>query len=262
VAEVVDWDAAEYRRVSDLQRWLAERAISGLELEGVERVLDVGCGDGRITTRIAIALARGEVVGIDPSPRMVKAAASADMPPTAATAHFEIGDVLTMRFHAEFDLVVSFNALHWVIDQRQALARIAAALRAGGRALLVMVCAGPRRSLEQVAMDIVAMDPWRPFFADFAAPFAHVEPERFGDMAASMRLATVDAHVDDLSWDFGSAETFRRWCRVGFGAWTSRLPDALAERFVDDVAAAYAKVSGSPQLFRFMQLRSRLVKRR
>src|SRR5947199_2208851 len=64
-----DWDATEYRKVSGLQHWLAERALSGLQLSGAERVLDVGCGDGRITAGIAGALQRGEVISIDPSPR-------------------------------------------------------------------------------------------------------------------------------------------------------------------------------------------------
>ena len=71
---MADWDGQAYRQVSDLQQWLAREALAGLSFTGRERVLDVGCGDGRITAAIARQLSAGSVLGIDPSPRMVEAA--------------------------------------------------------------------------------------------------------------------------------------------------------------------------------------------
>ena len=58
---------------------------------------------------------------------------------------FAVGDVLTMDFRDELDAVVSFNALHWVLDQHGALTRIRTALR-GVSSLVQVVCAGPRRA--------------------------------------------------------------------------------------------------------------------
>ena len=54
-----DWDAEEYHQRSALQAWLAELHLARVELEGDERALDVGCGDGKITASIA-ARAGGE----------------------------------------------------------------------------------------------------------------------------------------------------------------------------------------------------------
>jgi trans-aconitate methyltransferase len=44
-----DWDPDSYGQVNTLQQLVAERALADLVLEGDERVLDVGCGDGNVT---------------------------------------------------------------------------------------------------------------------------------------------------------------------------------------------------------------------
>jgi trans-aconitate 2-methyltransferase len=255
---VADWDGRLYRQVSDLQLWLATQALTGVSMAGHERVLDVGCGDGRITAAIAAQLPSGSILGIDASPRMVQAAETLT-DPGSARLRFAVGDVLAMSYHDAFDVVVSFNALHWVLDQDAALSRIRVALHTPGWALLQVVCQGQRPSLEQVAMRICATPAWRPHFAGFVPPFVHVDPDRYAEMAGQAGLQVVDCDVTDLSWDFGSRDAFARWCRVGFDSWTARLPDdRSADGFVADVVDAYSTVTGSSQQFAFMQLRAQL----
>jgi trans-aconitate 2-methyltransferase len=252
---MADWDGTAYRRVNTLQQWLADRALDGLDLTGVRSLLDVGCGDGRITAQLAALIPDADVVAIDPSPRMIAIA------PSGGRLSFQVGDVLSLPFEDRFDAVVSFNALHWVPDQRAALARIAAALHSGGTALLVLVCAGPRPSLEAIAMEVAAAPRWSGYFAGFDAPFVHPVPADFEANAAECGLETAQITVDDLSWDFGATENFRAWCAVGFDAWTSRLvPDGQATDFVNDTVDAYAAATGSDQVFRFMQLRAGLIR--
>ena len=124
-----------------MQQWLARRALDDVDLTGVTSLLDVGCGDGRVTQSLAQRIPDGRCVGIDPSPGMIAVA------PASGNLTFEVDAVETMRFDDEFDLVVSFNALHWVTDQRRALSAVRAALHVGGRAVLVFVCGGPRPSM-------------------------------------------------------------------------------------------------------------------
>jgi trans-aconitate 2-methyltransferase len=163
-----------------------------------------------------------------------------------------------MTYESRFDAVVSFNALHWVLDQRRALSRIAAALRPSGWAMLVFVCAGERPSLESVAMQIVRSARWQAYFEGFEAPFVHPEVGTWSDIAESCGLRVVDTTVDDLEWDFESRERFSRWCSVGFGGWTDHLPADAGRAFVSDVVDAYAQATGSPSVFRLLQLRAQL----
>ncbi|ROZ93797.1 class I SAM-dependent methyltransferase [Gordonia sp. OPL2] len=254
---MTDWDGTQYGVVGELQRVMADESLRLLDLDGDEKVLDIGCGDGFVTAQIADRLPHGSIVGIDPSPRMIEAARRRD-----TTATFDAGNVMTVDASGEFDVVTSFNALHWVHDQATAMRNIAAALRPDGRSLLVFVCAGPRRSLEDVAMDVTAEPRWVDEFRDFRAPFVHPVPAEFAALVTAAGLEVTDQTVADKSWDFGSREAFRDWCAVGFGDWTGRLSPADADAFVDDVVDRYTDLIGSPGTFAFYQLRMNLRRAR
>jgi trans-aconitate methyltransferase len=68
----VVWSAADYASNSTVQQTWARELIAKLKLSGDERILDVGCGDGKITAEIARAIPRGAAVGVDASPQMIE----------------------------------------------------------------------------------------------------------------------------------------------------------------------------------------------
>ena len=181
--------------------------------------------------------------------------------PSSDRLTFEAGSAETMTFRDAFDLVVSFNALHWVQDQTAALAAIAAALHAAGRATLVFVCDGPRPSIEDVAMAVTSSPQWAGRFGQFSAPYVHPDPVQWQRDSESVGLVVDDLHVNDLEWDFGSRAAFAAWCAVGFGGWTGDLASDDADRFVQDVVDAYASATGSDHVFRFLQMVANLIKR-
>ena len=53
---MTEWNAREYYQRSAQQKWLADKSLGGLELGGSERVLDVGCGDGKIHCEVRVAM--------------------------------------------------------------------------------------------------------------------------------------------------------------------------------------------------------------
>jgi len=58
------WDPADYQAHSNVQQAWARELIPLLDLQPDERLLDLGCGDGKVTAEIARLLTRGAVVGI------------------------------------------------------------------------------------------------------------------------------------------------------------------------------------------------------
>src|SRR6201995_1517779 len=151
---MTEWNAAEYAHLSGLQAAMAEQVLSLLRggLRGDERVLDVGCGNGRVTREIAGLVPQGSVVGVDASAKMVEFARAASAEATggavAANLSFERMDARRLTFREEFDLVVSFNALHWIaeVEQELALGGIHGALKPDGVAQLRLVPRGARKS--------------------------------------------------------------------------------------------------------------------
>jgi trans-aconitate methyltransferase len=129
------WNPSDYARHSQGQEVLARELITSLNLRPQEHVLDIGCGDGRMTAEIARMVPEGRVVGIDRSPEMVAHAAQHFV---RSNLSFQTADATTLPFDDEFDVLYSSAVLHWVQDQRAALAGIARSLRAGGRCLLQM----------------------------------------------------------------------------------------------------------------------------
>src|SRR5215218_1410938 len=129
--------AETYDRVSDLQFEGGKQLIERLGLEEGARVLDVGCGTGRLTRWIAERLGpKGSVVGIDPLEHRITVARS-----EAGPVRFEVGQAeeLGAFEDSSFDAVCLSSVLHWVADKARALAEIRRVLRPGGRVALTTV---------------------------------------------------------------------------------------------------------------------------
>ncbi len=133
---MTEWDASDYARISGLQKAMAEEVLALLDLKGAERILDIGCGNGKITAEIAARVPEGSVLGVDPSHEMIAFASSHYGPSMRPNLRFETADARELPYRDEFDLVVSFNALHWVTQQDEALRSIRSAMKPEGRAQL------------------------------------------------------------------------------------------------------------------------------
>ena len=69
-----EFDGKKYEKASAHQKEWGRKLIAELNLQGTERVLDLGCGDGTLTAQIADLVPAGEVVGIDASRGMIDVA--------------------------------------------------------------------------------------------------------------------------------------------------------------------------------------------
>ncbi|MFT3922273.1 MAG: methyltransferase domain-containing protein [Myxococcales bacterium] len=254
---MTEWDAGAYVQRSGLQQRMAVEVLALLTLEGDESVLDVGCGDGRITAAVARRVPRGRVVGVDASQRMVDFA-RAHLETDQPNLHFQRADARDLPFEAEFDLALSCNALHWIPDQETALAAMHRALKPRGRAQLRLVPAGERKSLEQVIEETRRSPRWESSFGGFSNPYLHKTPEDYAELARRSGFRVLQQQVSDKVWDFGSHEAFGAFGDVTFAAWTERLPDAERHAFVEDVLRRYRSVAmkreGEDNCFRFYQM--------
>src|SRR5688500_7141013 len=135
-----DWDARTYDRVADpMTRWGAA-VLDRLPLRGDERVLDAGCGSGRVTELLVERLPRGTVVALDGSPAMVEAARSR-LARFGNRVEFVVADLGQPLPVAEpVDAILSTATFHWVLDHDALFRNLAAVLQPGGR--LVAQCGG------------------------------------------------------------------------------------------------------------------------
>lgn len=251
---MTEWDAASYSRLSGLQKAMADEVLALLALKGDEQVLDIGCGDGKITALIASRVPRGEVIGVDPSHEMIGFASTHFSHPNL---HFEVADARLLPFAQGFDLIVSFNALHWIPDQDSALRSIRRAIKPHGLAQLRLVTAGKQKSLEGVVEEVRKWVRWSVFFKDFDDPYLRLTAEEYGAVAEQNGLGVKCIHTELKTWNFESRQTFFDFCLVGLIAWTKRLPEKERAHFVNDVLNTYRSITGDPfgteTIFEFYQ---------
>jgi SAM-dependent methyltransferase len=119
------WDAAGYSANAHFVPALGLPVLELLSPRAGERILDLGCGDGALTDKLAAVGA--QVVGIDSSPEMIAAARGRGL-------DARLMDARSLAFEDEFDAVFSNAVLHWVKDDPDApIAGAFRALKAGGR---------------------------------------------------------------------------------------------------------------------------------
>jgi trans-aconitate methyltransferase len=222
------WDAADYARSAAFVPALGAPVLALLNPQPGERILDLGCGDGALTVKIAAAGA--DVIGIDASESMVAAARA-----RGVDAHVANGEALA--FGPEFDAVFSNAALHWMLDGKAVAAGVHQALKPGGRFVgemggqgnVATLRAGIRVELVRRGYPVPAEDPqWYPAPEEFAAIYA----------AAGF----VDIHAQLIPRPTPLPDGVAGWLRVfrsGFMD-SARVPDADQPEIAQAVERALA----------------------
>jgi len=229
-----EWDAGAYHRLSEPQFEWGMKVLNRLELQGDERVLDVGCGSGRLTAELRERLTRGYVVATDLSLNMVAAARA-----TLAMRFSERCNVVnaaaqSLPFHNAFDVIFSTATFHWVTDHAELFDSMFSALAPGGR--LHAQCGGGQNlaGLHARAGALKASSEFARFFGSWRDPWEFAD-----DMTTATRLRTagfsnIDTSLEHAPTVFPNAESYREFItKVVLRPYLLLLPDdALRDSFI------------------------------
>lgn len=109
-----EFDGKQYEKASAHQKEWGARLIAELTLAGNERILDLGCGDGKLTENLAALVPDGFVLGVDASRGMIDVAKQREK----GNLSFRLLDINHLDISDTFDVVFSNATLHWVKDHR------------------------------------------------------------------------------------------------------------------------------------------------
>jgi trans-aconitate 2-methyltransferase len=194
----IEWDAATYDRVANPQARWGLAVVDRLTLRGDERVLDAGCGSGRVTEVLAERLPNGTVVALDASAAMLSEArrrlARFDDRIEFVQADLE----RPLPVDPPVDAILSTATFHWVRDHARLFHNLAEILRPGG--WLIAQCGGKGNiaSLERV---LVGMG-----YPGVDRPFA--SPEETAERLVAAGFTRIETWLSDEPTRFEPGQPF------------------------------------------------------
>lgn len=129
-----DWDGGLYSANTAHHRRYDAAVLAGLTVPADGSILDLGCGVGDLTARLADLVPHGTVVGVDAAKDMVDTARAAANRPNLRFTHARAQELDRVTEPDSYDAVVSVAALHWIpaADHQRVLTQVARVLRPGG----------------------------------------------------------------------------------------------------------------------------------
>jgi SAM-dependent methyltransferase len=222
------WNAQDYAANAGFVPALGAAALDLLAPRAGEAILDLGCGDGVLTKRIADAGA--EVLGVDASEAMLAAARSLGL--TVAQA-----DGQALGFAGRFDAVFSNAALHWMPNQRAVAEGVFRALKPGGR--YVGECGG-FGNIAAIRTALRAVLGAQGFNPDSAGGQTYLTAEAFTEIHAAAGFTDIEARIIPRPTPLPTG--IRGWLqtfRAGFLD-EAGVPEEARDRVVDAVEALLA----------------------
>lgn len=201
------WDAQRYQAACSFVWQLGEGVLDLLDPQPGELILDLGCGAGQLTSKIVERGAR--VIGMDASAEMI-AQAQSNFP----ALDCRVADATNFVLHQPVDAVFSNAVLHWIHDQRSALACIRDALKPGGRFVAEFGGKGNTHSIVEAA----GVNPW--YYPSIGEYSALLEQHGF-----EVRFATLFDRPTRMEGE----NAMEDWLKM-FGAKLTSDPHALAEK--------------------------------
>jgi trans-aconitate 2-methyltransferase len=227
------WNGDFYTHHSEWQFRMAMKALRLIQIPNKASLLDIGCGNGRITHHLATSIPDGTVSGIDPSSSMIETAQKLQLP----NLSFALGKAETLGFENRFDRIVAFNSLHWVSEIELALERIRHALKPGGQALILVAPIQVRHPLHQIIDSVAKTERWRPYFGSVASVFSFYTLADWASLVERADLIPESLQHIDASMDYPDKKAFADslvgW--VPFGS----IPESLKAQYIDDIVKAY-----------------------
>ncbi len=226
MAEKAKWNAGLYDDKHSFVWKLAAGVLELLNAQSGERIMDLGCGTGHLTAKIAETGAH--VVGVDRSPEMIRQARE-----KYPALRFEVMDAREISLDETLDAVFSNATLHWIKEPERVISGIKKLLRPGGRFVAEFGGKGNTDELvkavghawESLGLTGPAPHPWYyPGIPEYAGLL-----EKHGFEVTHATLFDRPTPLDD------GVRGLRNWLEMFGSAFVEGLPDAVREKLLAEI---------------------------
>ena len=226
MADKVKWDAALYDDKHSFVWRLAAGVLELLDAQPGERILDLGCGTGHLTAKIAEAGAH--VLGVDRSPEMIRQAKE-----RYPSLRFEVMDAREIALNENFDAVFSNATLHWINEPKRVIVSIKNLLRSGGRFVAEF---GGKGNTGELLMAV--QHAWAKLGLAGPAPHPWYYPSvaEYAGLLEQQGFEVTHATLFDRPTPLDDGERgLRNWLEMFGSAFVEGLPEAARERLLVEI---------------------------
>ncbi len=231
------WKAEEYHQNSSSQKNAASDLIKYVVVKPDGKILDVGCGDGKITAELAALAPQGSLVGVDISPSMIAFATETFPSGRFPNLRFVLKDAQKLDYDQEFDLVFSFTTQQWIQDHAAFLKGAYKSLKPTGT-LAVTMPTGLPFALEKAVGEIIASPEWASYFTSFNNGWNFVSAKEYSALLSEQNFSTVRLCLVPQLDIFPSRAVFEKFISQWF-PYLRPLPDELKKSFMTQVLDRY-----------------------
>ncbi|BDV42501.1 trans-aconitate 2-methyltransferase [Geotalea uraniireducens] len=219
------WQPEQYLKFQDERYLPFEDLFPLIRVRAGLSVVDLGCGNGELTRRLADRLPESTVLGVDSSPTMLGKA----QPFVRPGLDFALREIAALR--GTWDLVFSHAALHWLDDHRRLIPRLLALVRPGGQ-VAVQVPSNHRHLAHLLIIETASEEPFRSALGGWLRHSPVLEIDQYAELLH--RAGGTDLTVFEKVYPhrLADADAIAEWTAGStLVPYFERLPQELHEPF-------------------------------
>jgi len=223
-----EFNGEKYKKASCHQQEWGTKIIEELGLSGKEYILDLGCGDGRLTVKISELVPNGNVIGIDASQGMINSAKNLE----EGNLSFYLKDINEIEFEEKFDLIFSNASLHWVKDHKKLFRNCHRALKDKGMIRFNFAGEGNCLNFYNVVKEVMMMTQFKNNFKQFVWPWYMPPVDEYKKLVVDSGFKKVEVWGENADKYFTNAEQMIRWIdQPSIVPFINHLPEEKRKEF-------------------------------
>ncbi len=229
------WDGKQYKKNSSPQEQSAINIINSIDFRDNDYILDIGCGDGKVTQKLCSLAPKGQIVGFDPSSSMISEANKIVC--SCGNLSFFEASAEDFEIDKRFDYVLSFHSLHWVKDKNKMFNNISNHLKPNGK--FIFITAGKEN--KHIA-SIFSSKQWQDKILKYGMKFHAEDQEKINQMLVDAGLFVESSKLEYRSSYYDNSEDLVNWLMT-WVPYATGLNNEDSIIFANEIAANFKKQS-------------------
>jgi trans-aconitate 2-methyltransferase len=198
------WNGKQYKDNSSPQEQSAINILNSISFKDDDCILDIGCGDGKITQRLCSLSPKGQIIGIDASSSMISEANKRAC--SYSNLSFFNANAENFRIDMQFNYILSFNSLHWVKDKSRMFNNVSNHLKPNGK--FIFITAGREN---HTISSVFSSKQWQDKIGKHGHKFHAGDSEKINHMLVDSGLFVESSQAEYRSSYYAKHEDLVNW---------------------------------------------------